>query len=176
MRKRLWLISVLALTAVLAVLGAIRVGQSTRVAEVGSPAPDFTLPDLDGNPVRLSSLRGQLVILNFWATWCPPCKQEMPAFQQLHEEMGGRVRIVGVDRAEPVDTVRRFVDQYGITFTIVLDRTDELATRYGLTGIPETFFLDANGIIRLKYIGPMTLAQMREFVRQVEAVGGSPAR
>lgn len=175
MRGRLWLIAVLALTAVLAVLGAVRVGQATRVAEVGTPAPDFTLPDLDGNPVRLSSFRGQPVILNFWATWCPPCKQEMPALQRLHEEMGGRVRIIGIDRAEPVDTVRRFADQYGITFTIALDRTDELATRYGLTGIPETFFLDSGGVVRFKYIGPMTLAQMREFVRQVQVAEGSPA-
>ncbi|MBI2874253.1 MAG: TlpA family protein disulfide reductase [Firmicutes bacterium] len=146
----------------------------TMEAVVDRPAPDFTLPDLEGTPVSLGDYRGRVVLVNFWTTWCPPCKEEMPILQQLHREMNGRMKILAVDRAEPVEAVRRFVDKYGITFTVLLDRRDDLARRYQLTGIPESFFIDADGIIRVKWIGPMTLPMMKRFVQETE--GASEGR
>ncbi len=168
MKKKWGLLTLLVAIAGLFALASIRVGQMTRPVEVGQLAPDFTLPDLDGNMVSLRDYRGRVVIINFWATWCPPCRKEMPAFQQLHQEMGDRVVILAVDRAEPAKTVRKFFDKYGLTFTALLDQTDELTVRYQLTGIPESFFVDKNGIVRAKFIGAMTIDQMRKFVQIAE--------
>lgn len=173
-RRWMLLVTLLAVLGFFA-LAATRLGIAMVPVDLDKPAPEFALPDLDGEIVRLSDYRGKVVLVNFWATWCPPCKEEMPALQQLHEEMGDRVEILGLDRAEPAETVRRFVRKYGITFKVLLDREDEVARRYQLTGIPETFFVDSEGVVRVKWIGPMTLAQMRGFVEQTAAATGDPA-
>lgn len=142
-----------------------------KTATVDEPAPDFSLPDLAGRPTKLSDFRGQVVLINMWATWCPPCRDEMPALQRLHEESGGRVKILAVNRAEPVEPVKKFVEKYGITFTVLMDKEDRLIRTYTVTGIPESFFVDAKGVLRAKWVGPMTLEQMRRLVRQTEQAG-----
>lgn len=123
---------------------------------VGNPAPDFTLPTLGGNPVRLSNHGGKVVFLNFWATWCPPCRQEMPSMEFLYQRLKGRdfeMLAVSID-TKGADHVQSFVATYGLTFPILLDPNKKVYRLYGLTGVPETFIINKKGDILLKIIGP----------------------
>lgn len=129
--------------------------------EVGHPAPDFALKDLDGNTVRLSDLRGKVVFINFWATWCPPCRAEMPEIEALHQEYKDKgVVVIGVDIREPETTVRQYIQQGGFSWTIVLDSTGEVAAEYQIAAIPTSFFVDKEGIIRAVNVGAMTKRAM----------------
>ncbi len=129
--------------------------------KVGHPAPDFTLRDLDGNLVRLSDLRGKVVFINFWATWCPPCRAEMPEIEAVHQEYQDQgVVVLGVDISEPESMVRQYIQQGGFSWTIVLDSTGEVARDYQIAAIPTSFFLDKEGIIRAVNIGAMTKRAM----------------
>jgi peroxiredoxin len=129
--------------------------------EVGHPAPDFTLKDLDGNVVRLNDLRGKVVFINFWATWCPPCRAEMPAIEALHQEYKDKgVIVIGVDISEPESTVRQYIQQGGFSWTIVLDSTAKVARDYQIVAIPTSYFLDKEGIIKAVNVGPMTKRAM----------------
>jgi peroxiredoxin len=122
---------------------------------VGNPAPDFTLPALGGNPVRLSNYRGKVVFLNFWATWCPPCRQEMPSMESLYQRFKGQdfeMFAVSID-TKAADHVQSFVSTYGLTFPVLLDPNKKVYRLYGLTGVPETFIIGKNGEILLKIIG-----------------------
>ena len=131
-------------------------------AEVGELAPDFVLNVLDEDPVKLSDFRGQIVVLNFWASWCPPCRAEMPEFQALWEERGASGRndlvILAVDFL-PEDTVGAaagFVEEFELTFPILFDTSDgDVAQRYGVRGLPATFFIDRDGVMRSRNLGPV---------------------
>ena len=113
-------------------------------------APDFVLRDLDGNAVRLSDFRGKTVFLNFWASWCVSCQAEMPTLQQSWLKYKDKnVVFLGVDIAEPVDVVRQFVNKGGYTWTFVFDSTQRPPADYHITGIPTTFFIDKDGVIRV---------------------------
>lgn len=125
--------------------------------KVGHPAPDFTLNDLDGNPLRLSDLRGKVVFINFWASWCPPCRAEMPEIEAVHQKYKDKgVVVIGVDIGEPESNVRQYVEQGGFSWTFVLDTTGEVSRDYQVVAIPASFFLDREGIIRAVNIGAMT--------------------
>ena len=124
---------------------------------IGHQAPDFTLRDLDGNLVRLSDLRGKAVFINFWATWCPPCRAEMSEIEAVHQEYKDQgVVVLSVDVSEPESTVRQYIQQGGFSWTTVLDSTGEVARDYQIAAIPTSFFLDKEGIIRAVNIGAMT--------------------
>lgn len=127
-----------------------------RVApEIGSLAPPFYQPSLSDEPIALLDLRGESVIVNFWATWCVPCRIEMPELQALHEETG--VRVVGANLGESRAVVARWVDQLGITFDIALDDWHlHVATDYRVRGYPSTFVIDSDGIITHIFYGPVT--------------------
>ena len=128
---------------------------------VGRMAPDFILKDLDGNSVRLSDLRGKVVFINFWATWCPPCRAEMPEIEAVHQEYKDKgVVVLGVDISEPASTVRQYIQKGGFSWTIVLDSTGEVARNYQIAAIPTSFFIDGEGIIRAVNIGAMTKRAM----------------
>jgi peroxiredoxin len=128
---------------------------------VGQQAPDFSLVDLDGNPVSLSDFRGKVVLINFWATWCPPCRQEMPAIEALHQEYKDRdVVVIGIDTYESPDKVRRFVQEGGYNWTFAIDTTGLVSRDYRIVAVPSSFFVDRNGIVRAAIIGPMTLDTM----------------
>lgn len=121
----------------------------------GKPAPDFTLPALDGKKIRLSDLRGKMVFLNIWATWCPPCREEMPSMQKLHEHFKGKdfvMLTVSID--EKKEDVAAFVKELGLTFPVALDPEQKVTAGYGITGVPETFLIDKNGIVLHHLIGP----------------------
>ncbi|OGO00243.1 MAG: hypothetical protein A2Y58_04125 [Chloroflexi bacterium RBG_13_51_52] len=119
-------------------------------------APDFQLQSTDGGEVALSDLRGKPVMLNFWATYCGPCRTEMPLFQEIYEDPGwlqeGLVILV-VNSQENADDVRQFVEENGFSFTVLLDITGEVGYKYNVRGLPATFFIDKDGIIRNVTIG-----------------------
>ena len=122
----------------------------------GVEAIDFTLPDLDGNPRKLSDYRGKVVFLNFWATWCKPCEEEMPSMQALYEGLGNdrfEIIAVSVDKDGP-ETVATYVKKYGITFPVLHDRKGKIKETYKTTGVPETFIIDQNGVVAEKVWGP----------------------
>ncbi len=142
----------------------------------GFPAPEITLPTLEGGQARLSDLSGTPVILNFWASWCPPCRLEMPALQRVHEEYRGRVVVVGVNMAQvdSIEQARTFLQDRGVTFPIWLDIRGEAAQTYQVVSLPTTFFIDAQGTICEVVVGgPMAEALLRTRVAQLEA-GCSP--
>jgi cytochrome c biogenesis protein CcmG/thiol:disulfide interchange protein DsbE len=126
--------------------------------QVGFAAPDFTLQTLDGRSVRLADLRGRPVILNFWATWCPPCRQEIPNLMAAAAKWGDRVAIVGIDDSEDHDTVAGFVFQESMTYTVLLDPSHVVVDGYRVNGLPTSFFVDADGVIRDLVIGPLSMA------------------
>lgn len=123
---------------------------------LGDSAPDFTLPSLGGNPAHLSNYRGKVVFLNFWATWCPPCREEMPSMESLYQRLKGRdfeMLAVSID-TKGADRVQSFVATYGLTFPVLLDPNRKVYRLYGLTGVPETFIINKTGDIIFKIIGP----------------------
>jgi cytochrome c biogenesis protein CcmG, thiol:disulfide interchange protein DsbE len=127
-----------------------------RALAAGDTVPEFGAPLLDGDSLHLASLRGQPVLLNIWATWCAPCREEMPALQALHEEYGPRgLRIIGVSvdsrGAEPA--IRRFLEEGGYTFTILHDAADAVSRQFRTFGVPETFLIDGDGLVVRRWIG-----------------------
>lgn len=130
--------------------------------EIGKPAPDFTVNLLAGGVFRLSEQKGKVVWLNFWATWCPPCRAEMPDIQEVWEdEEGSDLVLVAVDYAESTQTVKEFVQKLGLTFSIGMDSTGQITTNYRVSGFPSHFMIDENGILRDIRVGLMNQATMR---------------
>jgi DsbE subfamily thiol:disulfide oxidoreductase len=125
------------------------------VATVGKPAPDFDTLDLDGKVWSLSKLKGKVVFVNFWATWCSPCREEMPSMQRLYTKLPkDKFEMIALFNNDKKPAVRNFVSQLGLTFPILSDEHNFAGTKYGLTGLPETFIVDKQGVIREKIIGP----------------------
>jgi peroxiredoxin len=124
--------------------------------EPGSKAPDATMVTLDGrDTVSVDEFRGQVVLLNVWATWCAPCEQEMPSIQRLHNELGKqglKVVAVSVDQGD-AESVQRWIDERNLTFTVLHDRTGRIQQIYQTTGVPESWVLDREGTIVKKVIG-----------------------
>ena len=131
---------------------------------VGSAAPDFSATDLNGNPVSLTALQGEVVLLNIWATWCPPCREEMPSMQALHENLaedGLRIIAVSIDApigsgdpsGNPGGDVAEFAERMGLTFPIWLNPSGDIQRIYRTTGVPESFVIDRHGNIVKKQIG-----------------------
>jgi peroxiredoxin len=131
----------------------------------GSQAPDFTLQTLDGEMVTLSELQGRPVLVNMWASWCTPCKYEMPTIQKMYEEFRDRglvVLAVNLASKDNLSSVTSFVEEYGLTFPILLDLDGKVEEAYLLRGLPTTFFIDRYGIIQAVVIGgPMSEEVLR---------------
>jgi peroxiredoxin len=134
---------------------------------IGRPAPDFTLTTLDGKSFTLSELRGTPVVLNFWATWCGPCQRELPALQATAQQYDGSVAVVGIDQGEPPETVQSYVDKLGLTFAIPMDSNFEVAHRYNVSGMPTTYFIDAEGVICHVWMGEMNRITLAEGIGQI---------
>jgi peroxiredoxin len=134
----------------------------------GHPAPDFTLQTLEGESLTLSDLRGQAVVLNFWATWCPPCQAEMPELQAAYDEYGDKGLVVlGVNQAEDKATVHAFLNERKLTFPVVLDSQYEASQLYQVNSLPTTFFIDRDGVIREIVIGQMNAALLKQQIRSI---------
>ncbi len=138
------------LVSVPAVTGCSGGGESGGLPAPGRPTPDFQLQSLDGQTVSLSALKGRPVLINFWATWCVPCRMEIPVLQQLAEDAEWKERglvVLAVNLGEPPSLVREFVEAFGISFTVLLDANLEVAVAYNAAAIPVTYFIDKDGII-----------------------------
>lgn len=153
--------------AALAAMGSSGLGQDP----FGREAPDFTLPKVEGEgTITLSGLRGKPVVLNFWAAWCDPCKSEAPVLAAAEKSWRSQgVRFLGVDSEDVREDAIAFEATYGIDYPSAFDPERSVANRYGVLGYPETFFIDADGIIRAKYVGPLDAATLDEYLTQITA-------
>ena len=143
------------LTAVLATLLCSACYSGSRPPHVGSPAKEFTVTDSD-HSVSLNQYRGQVVLVNFWATWCPPCVEELPSLMTLQERMKGRgIAVVGVSIDVDGDAYHRFLKLHNINFVTVRDPEQKVASMYGTSGWPETYIIDRQGVLRRKFVGPV---------------------
>ena len=134
----------------------------------GEPAPDFQLKTLDGGTVKLSDLRGKGVLINFWATWCSPCRKEIPAMQKVYEKYKDRgFEVVAVNIAETKPAISGFTRQLGLTLPVVLDRDREVTNLYNVGPIPSSFFISPEGKIVKHITGQMDEIQIEYQVNQV---------
>jgi len=142
-------------------------GMAARPPRVGGPAPEITLKDLQGQEVRLSDLRGKVVLLNFWATWCKPCKEEMPAMQVSYDKLRGQGFVVlAVNELEDTEKVIEHIRSHGHTFPVVMDHDNRVANRYGVVGLPASFLIDRQGIVREHIFGNLlTEERIADLVR-----------
>ncbi|MEK4439316.1 peroxiredoxin family protein [Paenibacillus sp. FSL K6-2862] len=138
----------------------------------GQLAPDFTVKDLQGNQVKLSDFKGKRVLLNFWATWCPPCRVEMPHMQKFFDDnQSENVVILGVNMTQTEknkDDIQTFVDDEHLTFPIVLDEDGEVLQTYQVIAYPTTYLLDSEGVIQEKFMGAFSYEIMERYVSQIE--------
>jgi peroxiredoxin len=130
---------------------------------IGKPAPDFDLPNLEDKQIRLSDYRGKVVFLNFWATWCKPCREEMPSMEVMHktlEKDGLVVLAVSIDRVTTKKDIPPFIKSMNLSFPVLVDSWGQTDKRYKLMGVPETYIIDQDGILREKVIGPRDWTRM----------------
>ena len=129
-----------------------------------SPAPDFALPDILDNQIKLSEFYGRVVIINFWTTWCIPCKQEMPVLDEISRINYDNIVVIGVNVGESVEKVKSFVNEVGVAYPILIDAKGLVGITYHVNGYPTTYFVDAAGIIRGKYVGLMTPRLIEQYL------------
>ncbi|RNB83751.1 TlpA family protein disulfide reductase [Brevibacillus nitrificans] len=138
----------------------------------GNLAPDFSLMTAEGEAIRLSDLRGKKVIVNLWATWCPPCRAEIPDMQAFYEaNKDNGVAILGVNLTATetsVENVAAFVKTYGMTFPVLLDVDKEVGSQFQAISIPTSYIIDSRGVIREKFIGPMDQEKMEKMISSLE--------
>lgn len=143
--------------------------ETTEAPIAGYRAPDFTLQTLNGETLTLSEFQGQPVVLNFWATWCPPCRAEIPFLQETSRKYNGQVAVLGIDDGEPPHTVAPFVAELGMTYPVPLDRDGVVSRQYGVNSLPSTFFIDGSGIIRKVHIGIINQGLLEEQIGRLLA-------
>ncbi len=144
--------------------GQLIAAEGAAYPAVGRMAPDFRLPTLDGGSFQLSDQRGKPVVLNFWATWCGPCQRELPAIERAAEHYQDVVVFAAVDQAETIQTVQRFAETMGLTITVPLDGEQTVGERYSVMGLPTTYFIDEQGVIRSVWMGEMNSVVLAEHI------------
>lgn len=142
---------------------AWRAGSQSNPA-VGERAPEISLRTLDGIEISLADFREQVLLINFWATWCGPCKIEMPAIQARADRYPEHLAVLAIDADESEGQVRDFVDEMGLTFLVAIDRGGVVQRDYLVRGLPTTYFVDGDGIIRVHHIGLMSDAQLDDYL------------
>lgn len=165
---------VVALAAVAGLLGLLawRLTHRPKPPAAGGPAPGFVAQRLDGGSFALSSVRGKPVVINFWASWCEPCKAEAAELEKQWQRYRVRgVVFIGIDYNDARSDARRFLAKHGVTYTTVVDRSAAIGDRYGLSGVPETYFIDRKGrIVGEHILGPITTPRWADaFARGVQA-------
>ncbi|MFW6287991.1 MAG: TlpA family protein disulfide reductase [bacterium] len=171
--KKIYLTIIIVLVAIIGTYIFYQAGagdQETDIAEgikeginIGDKAPDFTLNKMNGDQISLSELRGQKVFLNFWASWCGPCRIEMPDIQKLHNEHE-EISILAVNVQEDNQTVVNFMMDNSYHFPVVLDKTGNISGKYAVRGLPTTYILDENGVIMSKVSGVLSYERMLELL------------
>ncbi|MFN8442055.1 MAG: TlpA disulfide reductase family protein [Caldilineaceae bacterium] len=141
-------------------------GAAANLAQQGEPAPDFALPSISGDSVHLSDYAGQVVVINLWATWCPPCKAEMPminAYYEAHRDAG--LAVLAVNSEEDATTVRQFIQAHGYGFPVLLDLQSDVSALYQVRGLPTTVVIDRQGRVQYIQTGEITAKQLEAAVK-----------
>ncbi len=140
-----------------------------RVAPaVGQPAPHFSLPDVEGQNHQLQDFEGKIVLLNFWATWCAPCRLEMPLLEKHSQEIaGGEFVILAINLQESIDQVQEFVDEMGLSMPVLLDLDGKVSQQYHIIGYPSSILIDRNGTIQAIHIGIISEPQLHQYLETV---------
>jgi len=133
----------------------------------GQTAPVFDMHDDSGAPASLAAYRGRIVVMNLWASWCPPCREEMPDLQRLAQAYPARVVVVGVNQGESAERARAFAHSLGIRFPIWIDDRQQYGRVYGALGLPTTVIVDRNGVVVRGFDGPLSYGQMRAAIASV---------
>ena len=159
--------TIVSVASLLTVLSGL-LGMAARPPLVGSPAPEIVLKDLQGRDVKLSDLRGKIVLVNFWATWCKPCKEEMPAMQASYDKLRDKGFVVlAVNELEDTARVAEHIRTHGHTFEVVMDHNNQVANMYGVVGLPASFLIDPQGIVRERISGSLlTESHIEEMVKK----------
>jgi cytochrome c biogenesis protein CcmG, thiol:disulfide interchange protein DsbE len=160
-------------------LGASALAASPDTLAPGMPAPPFSSPRLDGRTVALESLRGRVVLLNFWAVECPPCRIEMPEIEKIHRRYSGRgLRVLGITEMDPArDQAARFVAEIGVTYPILLDPGARIGALYGIEAHPTSVVIDARGIVRFLNVGYLRgeEKEIERAIREALSAGAGPS-
>lgn len=149
--------------------------------KAGEMAPDFTRSDFTNQPLKLSDHRGKLVLLNFWATWCPPCREEMPLFSRWQRELGDQgLQVIGVSMDDDAESAKEFLAKYPVAYPVVMGDVKLAETFGGVLGLPLSYLIDAQGRVVARYQGETDLARMeakiRELLTPMPRGDGIPAR
>jgi cytochrome c biogenesis protein CcmG, thiol:disulfide interchange protein DsbE len=136
---------------------------------VGTPAPDFELKTVEGKTYKLSDLKGKPVMLNFWATWCPPCRAEMPIMEAVYKEYEAQgFVILAINLGESDVAIKSFRDRLGLTFPIVVDKDDKVTRMYDIVPLPTSYFVDKDGIVQGKWTGEVrSVNQLKELLKPI---------
>lgn len=138
--------------------------------EKGNSAPDFELSTPEGQPVKLSDFKGKKVIINLWATWCPPCRAEMPDIQKFYVQNKDNVVVLGVNLTgteKKPENVPLFIKEFGITFPVVLDKQNKVGGLYQTSAIPTSYIIDTHGIIQQKIVGPVSYDMLTKMISEI---------
>jgi peroxiredoxin len=142
--------------------------RATDTPQVGDLAPDFQFSFADGTQMKLSGLRGKKVILNFWATWCGPCREEMPDLQRALQSGGDQLAVIGVNKVEQVDAITSFANELKLTFPLVANPRGDIPDRYRVTGLPVSYFINRDGTIGARQIGVMNFDTIQQKLGQLQ--------
>lgn len=157
---------VLGIVAVSVLMGGNSPTDSSVVpSEVDFPAPELTLSDLNGKQVNIADYRQQILLINNWATWCPPCKAEMPTLSKYfkaHSDQG--FMLIGIEAGDPVEDVVSFVDEYGLTFPILLDPNNKSLIAFHNDSLPSSYVIDHHGTVILAWTGPISRAMLEKYI------------
>jgi cytochrome c biogenesis protein CcmG/thiol:disulfide interchange protein DsbE len=148
---------------VLGLLAYAMLAQPASPPEVGSPVPDFQLTSLDGRSMDLGTQRGKVIVVNVFASWCTPCRQEAADLEQTwHEYQDRGVQFFGIAYQDATSKAKAFLDEFGVTYPSAVETGNRTARAYGVTGVPETFVIDQQGRLVRHYLGPITEAQLSQ--------------
>lgn len=143
-------------------------GNSGPAPKLGTRSPDFSLPTTAGTSVRLSDLKGHPVLINFWATWCQPCRKEFPQLVHVSQRAADQgLLVLAIDAGEGRGSVVQFAQEFGVTFPVLLDAESTVAHRYHVFGLPTSLFLDRDGVLRAQQIGPLTQDSLAKNLAQI---------
>jgi len=164
MRKSLVLQLGMGILLISIACGSFQPDTSCDTPKVGCIAPDFSLQSSLDDTIALSSLRGKIVLVNFWASWCGPCQAEMPAIQNVFSKYSEQLIILGVNDEDTKDTMHDFANQYGLTFPLLMDSTGNVSSQYRIRAYPSTYFIDGDGYIFHIMVGSMTESDIENII------------
>ncbi len=140
---------------------------------VGKPAPEFVLKSFDGEKIRLSDFRGKTLLVNFWASWCHPCREEAPALERAYMSLSGnQVEFIGINIMDDRKSAEEYIKSFGGSFVNIYDPENEVHLDYGVGGVPETFFVNPEGIITGKHRGPLTERMIMDYIEKATLYNG----